>query len=272
MEDVLERVDRMEEKVFGALEKLTDEVRELKQQQAESSARETSYAAGLQTEAGNIASVRQGREQYRHFKAVLDNPTKNRTSKQSSFVSVGTALYDGIEKYNTEAVANGTGQIPQMTVTPRTFTRDAMRTVGMLLGGSKVFGPHIGLNTFQEIKAIYANSPHTFQIENSDVSKKLLKEYPILDIAKGFWAAHELIKGKLINLKEERKKKESVWDTDVEDFHPDFLSETGSSSYSSESETEEQRTASVMTEVSVLKDLARERRAKKKSRNVNVRR
>lgn len=265
MEAVLERVDLMEEKIFGVLEKLTGEVKELREQQAELLARETGHPAG-QTGAGSIALPRQGREHYRIYKAVLDNPNSNRTSKQSSFFSVGTALYNGIEEYNTVAVANGTGQIPQMTMTPRTFTRDAMRTVGMLLGGSKVFRSHIGVKTYQEIKAIYANTPHTFQIESSEVSKKLLKEYPILEIAKGFWAAHELIKGKLINLKEERKKKESMWDTDVEDFHPDFLSESESSSYSSDSETEEERRASAKVEISVLKDVAR-RQAKKKAQN-----
>lgn len=269
MEEVLSRVDRLETGIFDALNKLTDEVKEMRKQQTESSyaiCHQANMIAASPEGADRIAPAHRIREEYRSFKAVLEHPKANRTSKQTSFCSVGKALHEGIDAYNTAATTNGTSKLPQMTVTPRTFTRDAMRTVGMLLGGSKVFGPHLGLNTYQEIKSIYANTPHTFQMDSSEVSKKLLKQYPILEIAKGGWASHELIKGKLINMKEERKKKDvSCWDTDSQDFHPDFVSEDSESENSSESESEEERRASVGTEINALKE--ERRNARKKSQH-----
>lgn len=53
----------------------------------------------------------------------------------------------------------------------------------------------------------YANSPQVYQKELTEISKKLMREYPILELSGGGWAVYELIKGKLVNMTQGSKEK-----------------------------------------------------------------
>lgn len=173
-----------------------------------------------------FASTGQAENWYQKFRGIIEDPRINRTSDQTSFISVGKELRVGIEKYNENAQAKGTSVIKQMGRTAQSFSRNALKMTEVLLGASSVFGPHLGSCTLQEVQNLHPKDTHSVLKEYRDIVRKLVKVYPILDIAYGGWAARELIRAKLISAKE-KTKTQDLW---APDFNgPDYIpsSDTG---------------------------------------------
>ena len=138
------------------------------------------------------------------FRGVLPIPNSARTSKQTSFFSVGKAMKKGIEDYNKEA----THKIPQITQTDISFSRTVMKSAERFIGVSKVFGPNMGKATFYEIRDIFGNDAQTFQNAHENIVRKLCRLHAILTTAEGNWGANSALKRRLIVLKEAAKKED----------------------------------------------------------------
>lgn len=170
------RLDRFEEKVMRALSGIEKELRWIRTQ------REGNQVAnGSQPISTNNT--------YNNHRSTIQDPRGFKSSNTTSYVSVGRALFDGIEAHNKKALEEGSQVITQMDRTPRSFNRDAMKSAETFLGASKVFGPHIGQYSYQEIKSMFANKPEAFQSAYSSLISKLTRSYPILELANRGWAA-----------------------------------------------------------------------------------
>lgn len=208
MERVLERLDEIErnfnEKLDGNAEEFRTDIGVIKRQLSE-------HRSGG-NEGGSVANGHASRisSGYKDHRGMIANPKGNRTAKESSFISVGKVLYSWIDGQNEKNSSNGNPLIDQIDKSSSAYARKAMKVVELVLGGSKVFCPFLGVKTFQEIKTAYATQKSEFQKAYSDVNKKLVKALPELELADKGWAAYELIKGKLVNMKEEAKKASQV--------------------------------------------------------------
>lgn len=219
MEEILRRINEVEKKLAGDIQAKRTEVSDLKRINLEHVAAQSEFVATRSDrETEEQGSRPHFRNAYRIHRGVIPHPRSSRTSSQSSFIAVGKTLHAGIETHNEMAESKGVSKINQMDASPKAFTRNAMSTLEIVLGASPLFKAHLGSMTLQEIKSHYTYSPQLFQQAHSDdVIKRLERELPILEIASGHWAARELIRGKLINMKEAKKKGDHIWDSDLED-------------------------------------------------------
>lgn len=226
MEEISKRLDDIEARVMNELESIKKmiQTRILENREPKSTPHEP--PAGKATDG------------YRGHESVLDDPRSSRSSGMTSFLSVGKALRDGIDSYNARVDQEGGTKIPQLKQSAKSFSRDAMSTAEMILGASKVFGPHMGERTLQEIKSLYCERPQQFQEAYFSVAKKLVRCHPVLCLASGGWAANCIIMGKLVNLKNSRKK---MQDDDTTYVVPDdYASDRGSTEHSSSSQDSEE--------------------------------
>lgn len=155
------------------------------------------------------------RSGYDQYSGTVEDPRNNRAPEKSSFISVGSVLRNAIDKHNSDAQERGNTVIKQIDRSAQSFTRIAMKTTEVLLGASSVFGQHLGLHTLQEIQSIHSNDLSKFLKEYNDISRRLVKTYPVLRLAYGGWAVREIIRGKLISIKE-KTRKENIWS---DNFH-----------------------------------------------------
>ena len=156
-----------------------------------------------------LMSVETGRNETFHrysvFKGVIPSPNIGRSSKDSSFLSLGKELKTAIDTYN-EDMEDETRKIPQICQTPNSFSRMVMKTAERTIATCKVFGSHMKTSTYQEMKAVYHNDLQKFQQAHESNIRKLVRLHPVLSIAEGNWGADVAIKRRLIVLKEDAKK------------------------------------------------------------------
>lgn len=207
MERVLQRLDEIEERINEKIDASNDEMKQeidgIKSQFHERSAQMLDCVQGQSVAIRADAKDPHG---YKESRGMIPNPKLNRTAKESSFISVGKVLYTWIEKHNGVPESSRSGTITQIGKSSSAYARKAMSTVALFLGESNVFCPHLGSKTFQEIKTAYATNKSAFQKAYSELNKKLVRALPELELAAQGWAAYELIKAKLVNLKEDAKK------------------------------------------------------------------
>lgn len=205
MERILQKLTSME----SDIKNIREDVKELKNRNEQEEVRDCASVP---------ANGNQRTNGYRENRNRIPNPVSNRSSKSSSFVSVGKVLYAWIEQHN-NSLEPSAGGVPvlQIETSNSSYTRQAMHAVAQVLGESAVFRRYLGFRTLKEIKSAYARTPNVFQVALSEVTTKVIKIIPELQLTCGGWGAYELIKGKLVNMKEEQKKSQQLFESDFED-------------------------------------------------------
>lgn len=141
---------------------------------------------------------------YMPFRGVLPSPNHGRSSKESSFLSVGRELKSAIASYNESK--EDSGKIPQIPQSDMSFSRMVMKSAETVIGGCRVFGVFMKKATYNEIKAVYNNDSHTFEQAHESLIRKMIRLHPVLSTAEGNWAADTAIKRRLIVMKEDAKR------------------------------------------------------------------
>lgn len=143
---------------------------------------------------------------YRQYRSTVPDPRGTRSSKKTSFVGVAQALKTAVVGINEKRREEGKPLLQEVSQTSLSFSREIMSRAETLVSSSTVFGQHVGRLTFTEIRNVYANDREKFQNAFSNVMKRLTKSFPILDLARGGWAADEIVRQKLISMKDATKK------------------------------------------------------------------
>lgn len=151
------------------------------------------------------ALVPGGSPNFSQFSGVLPNPLSGRTSKESSFVNVGSALKKGIEKYNSQ-VADGAPMIAtdEFDGSLLKWSRQSSSMVEAIVGKYAGMNTCLGKCSLQRAKhhTVFSKSRSgRYNKEKSAVLEEIKKAIPIVCLAKGNWAANELLRNKFANSK-----------------------------------------------------------------------
>lgn len=145
------------------------------------------------------------------FEGVIPHPRSGRSSKQSSFVNVALSLKNGINEYNDAQIDDkNIIQSKEFEGSLLSWTHSAMSCVRSIVGRFSDLNSALGICSMDEIKrtAKYEGKPAKFNRDISTVIREIRKVIPMSILAKGDWAARELLKthSKTQNISNARKK------------------------------------------------------------------
>lgn len=150
---------------------------------------------------------------FHRFVGVIPNPNSGRTSKQSSFINVATALKRGISTYN-DSVSD---QDPKIETTELdgsllSWSHSVYSTVGNIIGRYSGLNSALGNASLDEAKKLqyFATRPSRYNREVSGVMTEIKKIVPILNLAHGDWAAREVLRNKFQNARNATKRNEKA--------------------------------------------------------------
>ena len=148
---------------------------------------------------GTVPSVGAKIATYERFRGVIPHPKAGRSSKDSSFVNVPSALKEGIQAYNASLPED------EMRIDTDEFdgpllswSYNVSSCLGNIIARSPLLNSFLGKETLHAAKKIpdIRKKLPRYNREVSRVLQELVEVVPVLEVAQGNWAARELIKNK----------------------------------------------------------------------------
>lgn len=138
------------------------------------------------------------------FEGVLTHPKSGRSSKQSSFVNVAASLRTGIDLYNQNLTS-----VDDKIITAEfdgsllSWTHNTMASVRGIVGRYSDMNSALGTASLEEVRKTdrYKTKPFKYNRDVSSILREIRKIVPIVVLAKGDWAARELLKNTFQNSK-----------------------------------------------------------------------
>lgn len=148
------------------------------------------------------ASIPTAATSFSSFEGVILDPKQHRKSNQTSFVNVPLALKNGIKEYNS-SLDDGAPRLEtnEFEGSLLAWSNAAMASVRTILGKYRDLNDGLGSMSLDSLRRQprYVNRPGKFNRDKSAVIRDIKKTIPVILIAKGDWAARELLRNTFQN-------------------------------------------------------------------------
>ena len=159
---------------------------------------------------GGVLQLQSGQgNAFERFRGVIEPLTANRKSSQTSFVNIGRALKDGISEYNSSVHEDSKIITSEFDGSLQSWSYNAYACMENIISRQPLLSSVYGKKTLFAARRL----PHIheklskYNREISRALKEVCVAIPVLTIAKGDWAARELLKAKFQNAKSVHQRK-----------------------------------------------------------------